>query len=52
MSAVEQESAMDSIRDIESRQDEVLHELELLEQRLATLLDQCTADPPTAKKAA
>ena len=41
VSAAEQESATDSIREIESRQDEVLRELDLLEQRLVALLLAC-----------
>ena len=50
--SAEPESATDSIRQIESRQDEVLRELDLLEQRLVALLASCAADLPAAKKAA
>jgi hypothetical protein len=52
VSAAEQESAADSIRQIESRQDEVLRELDLLEQRLAALLATCATETPVTRKAA
>ncbi len=52
MSRAEQQPAPDSIREIESRQDEVLRELELLEQRIAALLADYAANPAIAKKAA
>ncbi|HVU87758.1 MAG TPA: hypothetical protein VHD36_10585 [Pirellulales bacterium] len=52
MSTDEQEPATDSIREIESRQDEVLDALALLEERLAALLAECASDLPALKKAA
>jgi hypothetical protein len=52
VSQEEREATTDSIRNIESRQDEVLHQLDLLEQRLAALLADYAANPATIKKAA
>ncbi len=46
------EPAPDSIREIESKQDQVLHQLELLEQRIAALLADYASKPATTKKAA
>jgi len=42
----------DPIREIESRQDEVLRQLDELEQRLAALLADYAAATSTGKKAA
>jgi hypothetical protein len=44
--------AIDSIRDIERRQDEVLRELDLLEQRIAALLSEYAGNAAPTKKAA
>jgi hypothetical protein len=46
------EPAQDSIREIESRQDEVLQQLELLEQRITALLADYASKPASVKKAA
>jgi hypothetical protein len=48
----EEGQTVDSIRDIERRQDEVLRELELLEQRIAALLSEYAGNPAPTKKAA
>jgi hypothetical protein len=48
----EQESAVECIKDIDRRQDEVLRQLELLEQRIATLLSEYAESAVNVKRAA
>lgn len=48
----EQEAAVESIKDIDRRQDEVLRQLDLLEQRLATLLSEYAESTVNVKRAA
>ena len=43
---------VDSIKEIERRQDEVLQQLELLETRLVALLSDYACSVPATKKAA
>ncbi|HEY4312500.1 MAG TPA: hypothetical protein VGN12_23835 [Pirellulales bacterium] len=52
MPPTDSEPAQDSIREIESRQDEVLQQLELLEQRITALLADYASKPASVKKAA
>ncbi|HEY1601423.1 MAG TPA: hypothetical protein VGG64_17610 [Pirellulales bacterium] len=52
MKSPEQEAAVESIKDIDRRQDEVLRQLDLLEQRLATLLSEYAESTVNVKRAA